>query len=305
MTLFALLITLILCGSFYAYRIAFHASKKHNPPFTPMESPSVDNLRPRIRELYRTLADRPFEAVTIRSIDGLTLFARYYHTEDGAPLDICCHGYKSHPFMDFSGGSSLCFEMGHNLLLIDHRGHNNSDGKTITFGILERWDVKAWVDYSVTRFGQDLKITLYGVSMGASTALMTADLPLPKQVKAIVADCPYARPEDIILEVGRKMHYPPKLVRPLLHLGARLYGGFRLDQTDAIRAVRNTQIPILILHGDADTIVPCQMSEAIQQANPSLVRRYTFPGADHAVSYLTDEERYKNIIREFTEEILA
>lgn len=305
MVLLLMILAILAGGSYYSYRIAFHAPEENRNKMPSVEGNLYDDCRPRIREMYKTLSSRPFEPVTIRSRDGLTLFGRYYHIADGAPLDLCCHGYKSHAFTDFSGGSSLCFSMGHNVLLIDQRGHHNSGGKSITFGILERWDVLSWVDYAVNRFGPDVKITLYGVSMGASTVLMTANLPLPEQVKGIAADCPYARPEDIILETGKKMHYPPKLIRPFLHIGARIYGGFRLGETDCIRAVKEAKVPILIIHGEADTIVPCPMSEAIRQANPAMIRRFTFPGADHAISFLVDEERYSRIIHDFAQEILS
>lgn len=304
--IFLLILALILLGgSYYAYRVAFLAPDNLRNQIPSTKAKQYDPYRPRMREMYQAISNRPFETVTITSRDGLKLSARYYHTADGAPLDICCHGYKSHPFTDFSGGSGLCFEMGHNLLLIDQRAHHNSEGKTISFGILERWDVLSWAQYAVGRFGSDVKITLYGISMGGATVLMASQLPLPQQVKGIVADCPYAKAEDIILNVGKKMHYSPKLIRPFLHLGARLFGGFRLSQTDAIRAAKQAKVPILIIHGEADGFVPCAMSEPVQAANPKMVRRFTFPGADHGISYLVDPERYSRIVKEFAEEILA
>ena len=306
MIIFLLILTVtILGGSYYAYRIAFHAPEENRNQMPSVEGPLYDACRPRIREMYEALSSRSFEPVTIRSRDGLTLYARYYHTANGAPLDICCHGYKSHPFTDFSGGAGLCFSMEHNVLLIDQRGHHHSGGKSITFGIQERWDVLSWVKYAADRFGPDVKITLFGVSMGAATVLMAAGLPLPAQVKGIAADCPYAKPEDIILKVGKKMHYPPILIRPFLHMGAWIFGGFHLGQTDCIRSVRNAKVPILIMHGESDTLVPCLMSAQIQQANPALIRAHTFPGADHAVSFLMDEARYSRIVREFAKEILS
>lgn len=300
-----ILFAILLGGSYYSYRIAFYSPPALRGKTPSVKAPQYDPYRPRMREIFRTLADKPFEKVTIRSHDGLTLSARYYHVADGAPLDICCHGYKSHPYTDFSGGSQLCFEMGHNLLLIDQRAQHDSQGTCMTFGILERWDVLDWVNYAITRFGSDVKITLYGVSMGGATVLMAAELPLPENVKGIVADCPFAIPEEIILDVGRKLHYPPKLIRPFLHIAARLYGGFRLNETDAIKAVQKAKVPIVIIHGEEDTYVPCAMSEPVALANPRMVRRYTFPGAEHAISFLVDEPRYRQIVTEFVNEILA
>ena len=43
---------------------------------------------------------------------------------------------------------------------------------------------------------------------------------------------------------------------------------------------------------------------AVERANPQMVRRYTFPGADHGISYLVDEQRYRRIVTDFAKEIL-
>ncbi len=301
-----LILTLIILGcSYFAYCTAFYAPDTLRGKHQSVKAPQYDPYRPRMRELFKVFSERPCEMLTIQSHDGLKLSARYYHTADGAPLDICCHGYKSHPITDFSGGSQLSFAMGHNLLLIDQRSQHSSEGHTITFGILERRDVLSWVHYSIARFGNDVKITLHGVSMGGATVLMASELPLPKQVKGIVADCPYALPEEIILDVGKKLHYPPRLIRPFLRIGAKIYGGFRLRETDAIRAVKHTKVPILILHGEDDSYVPCSMSAPVETANPQMVQRHTFPGAEHGISFLVDEERYSRLVAEFVSKILA
>lgn len=295
---------IILGGSYYAYRIAFYSPKNDRGRIPSTSSPLYDPYRPRMKEVWDQLTARPFESVTIQSRDGLTLSGRYYHVKDGVPLDIGFHGYRSHPLTDFSGGSELIFQMEHNLLLVDQRAHGKSQGMTIGFGITERWDVLSWVDYAIDRFGSSTKIVLYGISMGGATVLMASDLPLPDNVKCIVADCPYATAEDIILDVGQKQHYPPALIRPFLHIGALLYGGFRLQETDAVKAVQNTKVPILVIHGESDGYVPCQMSEQVQKANPRMVRRITFPGADHGISYLVDTPRYADAVREFVENAL-
>ena len=113
-----------------------------------------------MRRIYQQLTNRPCESVTIVSADGLTLSGRYYHVRDGAPLDLCFHGYRSHPFTDFSGGAELSLSMGHNLLLVDQRAHGKSEGRTISFGILERQDVLCWANYAAERFGDQVQIIL-------------------------------------------------------------------------------------------------------------------------------------------------
>ena len=167
-----LLTLVVLCGSWYAYRRAFFSPKKGRGEVKPIKGGNYDPYRPEMRRIYQQLKARPYEAVSVVSHDGLTLTGKYYHVKDGAPLDLCFHGYKSNPYTDFSGGSELSFQMEHNVLLVDQRAHGNSQGKTISFGILERLDLLRWVDYSIERFGPDVKILLYGVSMGGATVML-------------------------------------------------------------------------------------------------------------------------------------
>lgn len=294
----------LLGGSLYAYRIAFFSPKKgrENPPRANNEY--FQELSLRIAPLYRKLKARPCELVSIQSHDGLTLWGRYYHVKDGAPLDIGFHGYRSSAFTDFCGGSELSFAMEHNLLLVDQRAHGKSGGSTISFGILERYDVLSWVRYALERFGDDTEILLYGVSMGAATVLMAADQPFPGNVRGIIADCPYSDAMEIILHVGRSNPLPQWLIRPFVVLGARIFGGFDVLQWSAEKAVKASKIPILILHGEDDAFVPCAMSISAASANPQIAERHTFPGADHALSYLTDPERYSALVRDFAARVL-
>lgn len=301
--LFTAFLALIFGAAYYAYRIAFYNSYKNREQKPQVVGAQYDAFRPKMREIYQNLKNRPCEVVTIESRDGLTLSGRYYHVADGAPLDLCFHGYRSTPMTDFSGGAELSFDMGHNLLLVDQRAHGKSEGRTITFGIKERWDVLSWVDCTIKRFGSDTKILLYGVSMGGATVLMASELQLPGNVKAIVADCPYSDPMDVILYVGQSNPIPNALIRPFITLGAKIYGGFDICEITAEEAVKHTKVPILIIHGDGDTYVPCHMSD-IAHANPNMVARHIIPGAEHGISYLVDTAKYRALVTEFINQAL-
>ena len=290
---------ILLAGSYYAYRIAFYSPPKDREKPNNPKDPQYDPYRPEMKRIYHQLNNRPYERVSIRSEDGLKLDGRYYHVKDGAPLDIGFHGYRSNPITDFSGGSELSFQMEHNLLLIEQRAHGKSEGNTISFGILERRDLLCWVYYAIERFGSDVTIFLYGVSMGGATVLMASDLELPANVKAIIADCPFTKPLDVILHVGKTTAFPQWLIKPFAILGARIYGSFDLMETDAIRAVQNAKVPVLIIHGEDDRYVPCEMSAEAAEVNPKMVQRHTFPGAAHGISYLVDTPRYHKIVKDF------
>ena len=306
MTFLILLIVfagIFLGGAYYAYRIAFFSPKDNRDRIPQTNGKQYDPYREEMARIFHQLNDRPCEYVTITSFDGLTLSGRYYHIKDGAPLDIGFHGYRSSPLTDFSGGSELSFSLEHNVLLIDQRAHGKSEGSTISFGIKERQDLLSWVEYALDRFGADVKIILYGVSMGGATVLMASELPLPENVKGIIADCPYSSPMDIILHVGKSMPFPQWLIKPFVILGAKIFGGFDVNETTAEQAVKKATVPILIIHGDADGFVPCEMSDIVK-SNPRLVQRHTVAGADHGISYLVDTKKYQKIVTEFLNSVL-
>lgn len=244
------------------------------------------------------------EQVYITSKDGLLLHGRYYHTKDGAPLQIQCHGYRGTAMRDYCGGSKLGKAAGHNLLVIDQRAHGKSQGNVISFGIKERFDCLSWIEYALERFGNNTEIILCGVSMGAATVLMCSDMELPANVKGILADCPYSCPVKIIRKVCKDEHLPPALTMPFIHLAARIFGRFKLDEHSPEKAVINSKLPILIIHGEDDRFVPCQMSRDLA-ALTDKIRLETFPNAGHGLSFIEDFERYKFICNEFFDSILV
>lgn len=239
------------------------------------------------------------EKLEILSYDGKILRGRYYHVNDDAGVDICFHGYRGTGIRDFCGGSRIAMGMGRNVILVDQRAHGESKGHSICFGIKERYDCLSWINYALCRFGEDVDINIYGVSMGASTVLMVSGLELPDNVKHIVADSPYTSAGDIIKKVCADLKLPVFLVYPFIYLGALIFAGVKLDSCDCVSAVKKARIPILLIHGEDDRFVPCEMSETIRKANPKLIHRVTFPNAAHGISYIEDKERYEQLINQF------
>ena len=303
----AAILFLILLIAYITYRIAFYASpKKRGEVLTlPQDAGYSEEVRSYLKELLADMEHRPCETVSIQSFDGLPLYARYYHFCDGAPVEIQFHGYRGSALRDFCGGCKLALDAGHNALVVDQRAHGKSGGNTITFGILERYDCQSWVRYAAERFGSDTPLIISGVSMGASTVLMASELTLPGNVAGIIADSPFVSAESIIGKVSEQdMHIPAALSMLFIRLGARLFGNFDLRARTVPDAVTNSKYPILLIHGEADNFVPCEMSGVIFDACRAEKQRVTFPNAPHGVSMLTDPERYYAVIRSFYQKCL-
>ncbi len=295
--LLALLIAFL--GGYITYRMAFYNNPKKNKvdPYKYIK----DSDEP--RNLFsKSLIDRvlsiPCENIYITSYDGLKLRGRLYIVDKNAPFAIQFHGYKSSPMIDFSGGGEMVMKMGVNVIMVDERACGESEGRTVSFGYHESLDVRSWVKYVSDNYGKDRKILLFGVSMGAATVIISAGQGLPDNVVGVCADCPCSSTKEIVTKVIYDMKLPGKLLYPLVRLGAVIYGKFDPNVAEAKAAVKNTRIPILLVHGEGDYFVPCNMSRDIAK-NSKLVELHTFPEASHGLSFVYDTERYLKIAEEF------
>ena len=137
-----------------------------------------------------------------------------------------------------------------------------------------------------------------GVSMGASTVLMSANLLLPPTVKGIIADCGFTSPKAIVKCVMHQRGFPDFLY-PLAALGPGLFGGFSLSSSSAPHALHASSIPVLLFHGEDDRFVPCEMSRETYNSRNQHIYLHTVAQAGHAMSYFLDSDGYARIYRQF------
>lgn len=298
-----ILLALFFLATYLVFQYAFGRPKPGAPSSTP-PGEQYKFYREEIKKRAKALSDLPCEEVTIQSQDGLKLVGSYYHLKDGAPLAIFFHGYRSTAIRDFCGGFHFYRNEGFNLLLVDQRCIGRSEGKAITFGIRERWDCLEWAKYAARRW-PGTPILLLGISMGASTVLMASDLPLPKQVIGILGDCPFSSPKDILCSVAADMGLPVKPSYALLKFGAKLFGGFDPDEASTADCLTRAKLPVVLIHGEADDYVPCEMSLKCFEVCRTPVRLLTVPGAEHGMSFFIDEEGYAMAVGGFARALLA
>ena len=138
--------------------------------------------------------------------------------------------------------------------------------------------------------------------MGGATVLMASNIGLPENVMGILADCPYSSPKAILCTVIKQLGFPVKLTYALAKLSARWLGKFDMEESSALEAVRESEIPTLILHGNADDFVPCSMSMDCQVAGEDHVQLVLIKGAAHGMSHCVDTPSYEKAAYAFFEQ---
>lgn len=300
--LFVVVIVVFLTILYVVYRFAFGADPKRlaADDEIPMEEKYSHFVEP-VQEHLREMQEVSYEDVYVIAEDRVCLHGAYYSFQEGAPIVLMFHGYRSSATRDGMGIFRICKRKGYNLLIVDQRAHRKSGGRSITFGVKERYDCLEWIHYIEKRFGENTEMILVGLSMGASTVLMASELGLPQQVKGIIADCGYSTSKDILTSVIRMMKLPVFPVYFIVRLSAMLFGGFDIDSASATEALRNCHVPVLLIHGEEDRLVPCEMSRVNYQACASEKELFLVPGADHGMSYMVDGKAYIHKMQSFLE----
>ena len=253
---------------------------------------------------HRFMKEHNAMDVYIKSIDGLRLHALWVPVENSRGTILFAHGYRSCKFVDFSLAFDMYHKLGMNILVVDQRAHGESEGKIITFGVKESRDIQSWIAFHNQNFGMH-PIILSGLSMGASTMLYLADKDLPGNVRGIIADCGFTSPKEILARVFHSVtHLPAAPTLCVVELFARLFGGFGLTQEDTRKSLKNSKVPVFMVHGTADDFVPCEMTKAGYDVCTGPKELLLAEGAGHGTSFLVERDNYVNAVRAFLDNYL-
>lgn len=250
------------------------------------------------------LDQQPTQDLFVTSSDGLRLHA--YYLPAAAPSNkvaIIHHGFMGQA-RESGAHAKFFHNQGYEVLLLDLRAHGKSEGKYVGFGILDRYDTLAWVQEARKRFGQDAKIVLHGTSMGAATTLMSLGLPeVQEQVSAAIADCPFTSPAAIFSHVIRSNFHIP-ITAPIIKLNGlitKAVAGYSFEDYSTLEALKDNKVPVLFVHGKADTFIPLEMSDQNFAACSAKKERLLVDGAGHGSSIFENTELYEDSEKKFLE----
>ena len=275
--------------------------RKSNANVDSMDATISQSLKPYSSVMEKGMdfiRNTPHEWLYTTSFDGLKLAGRYYNNNSSCTIFLF-HGYRSSGIHDFSCAVEMYYKMGFNVFLADQRAHGKSEGRLITFGVKESKDVVTWVELINANFSPK-QVIITGISMGATTVLLSLYHKLPENVVGVIADCGFTSPADIIEKVGRDSYkVNAHFFIPFLDMACKIIGRFSITNISTVNAVNKTNLPILLIHGKKDNFVPCEMSEQTFAFCKENCRIFLSEEAGHGMSFLTDTEALLTELKSF------
>ena len=208
------------------------------------------------------------ESVTFTSRDGRThlngLFLKPSQKSRRGTV-IVCHGVGAN-HADLEVIHRLLFDLGYQVFAFDFRGHGASDGHTVTYGWNEKDDVLGAYDWCLSQTDvSDKPLYALGASMGG--AILVQALPQMPQVRAVILDSAFA---DLTAMAEYQFRFFPHWSRPVFVQIARGFAwietGVDITRIKPSETISHIEIPILVIHGTADRIVPPENAQKLAAA---------------------------------------
>jgi len=188
-------------------------------------------------------------------------------------------------------------DAGYNVYLYDLRSHGMNGRGMVGMGEQESKDLVELIRLFKDKFGADIILGLHGESLGAFSSLIA--LVSKPDIKFCIEDCSYSDTETE-LKFQFKQQKIPTFLYPEVRWNAKVLYKQHWADYDAREAVKNTNIPILFIHGEADQFTPPYMAKDLFDACSSKNKKLVyFEGANHAQSMSSNPERYARIVKDF------
>jgi uncharacterized protein len=286
----------------YFYNVAINRSQESVDLYGGTEPASAmadEEEQAKLEEILKWTEEQTFETVEVESHDGLTLSAALLKQEDPqGKAVILAHGYKGSN-EQMPGVTKFYYEQGYDVLKPDARGHGESEGDYIGYGWDDRKDYQEWVNLLVDEYGEE-NIYLHGFSMGAATVLMTSGEKLPPEVKGIIADSGYTSvKEELAHQLKYMYHLPPFPLMEITSAVTKLRAGYTFTEASAVEQVKKNKLPLFIIHGDQDELVPTEMADVLYEEASGEKQLWIVPGAGHTEAYTVAEEEYQKRLKAF------
>lgn len=241
--------------------------------------------------------DLIFKKITIITPDNCELVGYLTKCENSVGCILLSHGVScNHGTM--LGHVDFLKKHGYDVFLIDQRGHGNSSKAISTFGINEKKDMVLWLDYLKKLNYKNIGI--FGHSMGASIALLTCNGTIRPDF--IISESAFSNFNHLIKWQLNKKRVP-YFFTIILDFLCTILHGLNLKDINIINAIKDSNIPILFIHGAEDNLIPCEMSKLMSDISNNPI--YIVEKCNHHIYRNIDFslDDYENTISNFLKTI--
>ena len=199
--------------------------------------------------------------------------------------------------------------LGYNVILPHFYAHGDSDGDHIDMGWLDRLDMMQWIevaDHMFSNNSSQSQMVIHGISMGGFTTMCISGEKCQPCVKCFVEDCGYTSVWD---EFSSELHNEFALPDfPLMHLTSllcKMRYRWSFGEASAIKQLKKSTLPMLFIHGDADTFVPYAMLDKLYNAKTTGYKeKYIAHDTEHARAYSDHPEEYTQRVKDFVNKFI-
>jgi uncharacterized protein len=259
------------------------------------------SANPAAADRLARICEAAWRPVSIIASDGVKLAGWFFTpAEHNGGAVLLLHGVGD-TRLGMVTHAEFLLRAGYAVLLPDSRGHGASGGDLVTYGLKEGRDSAQWAHRMAAQPGVDRTYAL-GESMGAAVVIQS--LAWHPGFRAVVAECPFARFSEIALyrvlqrTGGALAPIAPPIVAAATWYARSCYG-VDLMQAVPADALRDSETPVLLIHGTLDTNIPPVQSRELHAANPRTTELWEVAGAIHVVAMSTEPQAYQRRVRDW------
>lgn len=225
-----------------------------------------------------------YEDIFMQTKDGVRVHAWYIPCQEATATMLWFHGNAGN-----IGDRVDHLKVYHNRwkvnqMIVEYRGYGKSEGRVSEEGTYE--DGRAAVRYLTSEKGVSPdKLFIFGRSLGSAVAVQMA---LESPCAGLMLEAPFTSVRDMA-----KTHYP--LLGHIYPLRIRY---------DSIGKLDRIHVPLLILHGDQDTIVPVEMGKRLFRAANEPKTYFTIRNAGHNDILIRMDKLYHETVQDFIQKCI-
>ncbi len=252
-----------------------------------------------VKGLFEGIDKLNFEPIVMTMPDGYEIHGDVVLNGKHDKWVIFSHGYTCTREADYKYLMTF-YERGYSLLVYDLRSHGDNVIKDVTMGFKEKDDLHEIIRYVRNTYGEETHVALFGESMGAATTCLATAYRDP--LDFVISDCGYAS-LPLLLKHLLKQRHLPTFVLPFANFWVRAIHHYSVYKILPYEALKENEVPILFIHGTADTFVPPEHAQIFYDANKGYKELHYFEGCEHSMSVVDEREKCLSVIAKFVDKV--